>query len=293
MGCITDVKDVLLGHWEDEAARTGCTVVRFPHGNTAAVEVRGAAPASRELDLLRPGMTVRRVDAILLTGGSAFGLDAARGVMEGLAGEGRGQPTPTGPVPIVPAAAIFDRVIGDVSAAPGPAEGRAAFDAASPEALDRRSRGAGAGATIGKWRGGLVDAGIGSASRRAGLATVGALVVLNAVGDVYLPDGSSPSGGDGALTPPVWAATDSVPFDANTTLIVVATDAPGAEVDRMAVRAQDALAVAVRPAHTRYDGDVAIAVSLHGDGPEADQDLLQEAAFHATLDAIAACMDGA
>ena len=290
MGCITDVPGVLVGHWEDPGARTGCTVIRFPHENSAGVEVRGAAPASRELDLLRPGMTVRRADAILLTGGSAFGLGAAQGVVEGLVQEGRGQPTLTGPVPIVPAAAIFDSMVGNVSAAPGPAEGRAAFDAASASQTDDRRRGAGAGATVGKWRGDLVDAGIGTASRPAGDATVGVLVVLNAVGDVYLPDGTSPSGGDGTLAAPIWAATEEMPFDTNTTLIVVATDAPGAEVDRMAVRAQDALAAAVRPAHTRYDGDVAIAVAL-GEGPVADPDLMQEAAFHATLDAIYACME--
>lgn len=290
MGCITDVPGVLVGHWEDPGARTGCTVIRFPHRNAAGVEVRGAAPASRELDLLRPGMTVRRADAILLTGGSAFGLGAAQGVVDGLAAEGRGQPTLTGPVPIVPAVAIFDRMVGDVSAAPGPSEGRAAFEAASVAPTAERRRGAGAGATVGKWRGGVVDAGIGTASVKAGEATVGALVVLNAVGDVFLPDGRSLTGGDGALAPPIWAATSEMPFDTNTTLVVVATDAPGAEVDRMAVRAQDALAVAVRPAHTRYDGDVAIAVAL-GEGPQADADLLQEAAFHATLDAIYACLE--
>ncbi|NND84858.1 MAG: P1 family peptidase [Acidimicrobiia bacterium] len=291
MGCITDVPGVLVGHWEDLTARTGCTVIRFPHDNTAGVEVRGAAPASRELDLLRPGMSVRRADAVLLTGGSAFGLGAAQGVVDGLLAEGRGQPTPTGPVPIVPAAGIFDRMIGDITAAPGPAEGRAAFDAASSDPVEDRRSGAGAGATVGKWRGGLVDAGIGSGSRQAGAATVGALVVLNAVGDVYLPDGSSTSGGDGTLAPPIWAMSDEVPFEANTTLIVVATDAPAAEVDRMAIRAQDALAAVVRPAHTRYDGDVAIAVA-RGEGPIADADLLQEAAFHATIDAIYACMEG-
>lgn len=292
MGCITDVPGVLVGHWHDRLARTGCTVVRLPGQNTAGVEVRGAAPASREVDLLRPGMTVRRADAVLLTGGSAFGLAAADGVMAGLLAEGRGQPTPTGPVPIVPTAAIFDRMVGDPGAAPGPAEGRAAFDAASSAPVTRRDVGAGAGATVGKWRGELVDAGLGSASRRVGGATVGALVVLNAVGDVHRTDGTSPTGGDGSLAAPIWAGTPATPFEANTTLVVVVTDAPGAEVDRMAVRAQDALAVAVRPAHTRYDGDIAIAVSLDSGGPVADQDLLQEAAFHATLEAILACVDG-
>ncbi len=283
MGCITDVPGVLVGHWEDLEARTGCTVIRLPAGNTAGVEVRGAAPASRELDLLRPGMTVRRADAILLTGGSAFGLVAAQGVMDGFLEEGRGQPTPTGPVPIVPSAAIFDRMVGDVTAAPGSAEGRAAFDAASTAPTMDRRRGAGAGATVGKWRGAMADAGVGTASVRAGDATLGVLVVLNAVGDLT-------KGGEGVLQPPIWAATDEVPFESNTTLIVVVTDAPNAEVDRLAVRAQDALAAAVQPAHTRYDGDVAIAVALD-DGPKADADLLQEAAFHSTLDAIHACME--
>ncbi len=290
MGSITDVAGVLVGHWQDERARTGCTVVRFPHENTAGVEVRGAAPASRETDLLRPGMTVRRVDAVLLTGGSAFGLGAAQGVVEALAEEGRGQPTPTGPVPIVPAMAIFDRVVGDVGAAPGPEQGRAAFDEASTDPIDHPGRGAGCGATVGKWRGDLVRAGIGSASMVAGVATVGALVVLNAVGDVFGPEGSPITGGDGALRPPAWVASGDVPFDANTTLIVVATDSPGADVDRMALRAQDALASTVRPAHTRYDGDIAIAVALGGEGPAADGDVLQEAAFHVTMEAIRRCV---
>ena len=123
---LTAISGVRVGHWSDPAGRTGCTVVVLPEPNVTVAEVRGAAPGSRELALLAPGMRVQQVQAILLTGGSAFGLAAADGVVAELAAAGRGHPTPAGLVPIVPAAVIFDLLVGDPGARPGPAEGAAA-----------------------------------------------------------------------------------------------------------------------------------------------------------------------
>lgn len=297
MGCITDVPGVLIGHWQNETALTGCTVLRFPHGNTAAVETRGAAPGSRETALLQPGMAVRRVDAILLAGGSAFGLAAADGVVRELEAEGRGQPTPAGPVPIVPAAVIFDLLVGDASVRPGPAEGAAAFRAASSVPITDRHVGAGCGATVAKWRGtdAVMRAGIGSASMEVGNATVGAVVVANAIGDAFSLDGRSLTGGPAGLVPPFWLSEGDAPLHQNTTLVVVVTDAPSAEVDRMAIRAHDALAATLRPAHTRYDGDTVFAVAIdqqEGTARSADLDLIQEAAFHVTAAALIAAVGG-
>ncbi len=295
MGCITDVPGVLVGHWQDEVARTGCTVVRFPPDNTASVETRGAAPGSRETALLAPGMAVRRVDAIVLAGGSAFGLAAADGVMRELEREGRGQVTPAGVVPIVPAAVIFDLIVGDASVRPGPAEGAAALRAASGSAIVDRFAGAGCGATVAKWRGetAMTRGGIGSASMAVGGAVVGAVVVANAIGDVFSLDGRSITGGPGGLVEPFWLGGGEPPLHQNTTLAVVATDAPRAETDRMVIRAQDALAATLRPAHTRYDGDTIFSVAV-GRAVEADPDpdLLQEAAFLVTAAALVAAVGG-
>lgn len=280
MGDIVDVPGVLVGHWTHPTERTGCTVVVFPDANEAAVEVRGAAPATRETDLLRPGMSIRRVDAILLTGGSAFGLAAADGVMGGLEAAGRGHPTPAGPVPIVPAAAIFDLAGRDASVRPDALAGRAAFDTASDQPLAERFAGAGAGATIGQWSGPESGerGGIGSATVEVGGAVVGAIAVVNAIGVVT---------DEPAFEPPFW-----VEGRANTTLVVVATDASGAPVDRMALRAQDALAATICPAHTAHDGDAAFAVRVDG-GPPADPVHVTEGAFWATRAAVRAAVGAA
>lgn len=277
MGDIVDVAGVRVGHWNHPSEPTGCTVVVFPHANRAAVEVRGAAPATRETDLLAPGMTVRRVDAIVLSGGSAFGLAAADGVMAGLEADGRGHPTPVGPVPIVPAAAIFDLMGRDPSIRPDASAGRAAYAAASGARLPGRRVGAGAGATTGTWSNPLVPApgGIGTASVMVGDTVVGALVVVNAAGSVTA---------EPEFTPPFWASTGT-----NTTLVVVATDAADAPVDRMAVRAQDALAATIHPVHTGLDGDAAFVVGLDG-GPAVDPLWVAEGAFWATRAAVEAAL---
>ena len=286
MNTITAVPGIRVGHWTDTEAKTGCTVISLPEPNVVALEVRGAAPGTRESALLAPGMSVESVQAILLTGGSAFGLSAADGVMRELEAEGRGYPTPTGPVPIVPAAVIYDLLTGDPSVRPGPEEGAAAYRAASDRAVESGPFGVGTGAMVAGWRGAFQPGGLGSATVAVGDAIVGALVVVNAVGDVFTLSGIPLTGGS---TEPGPSATPQVP-KTNTTLIVVATDArlSRSELTRVAVRAQDSLAVCVRPSHTRYDGDAAFAVSCGN--VQADIDAVAEGAFVATGRAIEAAL---
>lgn len=281
---ITAVPGIEVGNWTDHEAGTGCTVVVLPEPNVIHAEVRGAAPGTREYALAQQGMRVEQAQAILLTGGSAFGLAAADGVVAGLEEDGRGHETPAGRVPIVPSAVIFDLLPGDPSVRPGPPEGLAAYRAAGPGVVSNGRVGAGTGATVAKWRGfdGMQPGGIGSARRGAGQATVGALVVLNAVGDVFQLDGTPLTGG-----PHEPEAPELPPRAWNTTLIVAATDATldRRGLSRLAVRAHDALAACVRPAHTRWDGDIAFTVSCGG--LPADEDALGEAVFGAVAAAIA------
>jgi L-aminopeptidase/D-esterase-like protein len=285
---ITSIPGVEVGHWTDPIASTGCTVILFPEPNVAAVEIRGAAPGTRETALLAPGMRVETIQAILLTGGSAFGLGAADGVMAELERAGKGHPTPVGPVPIVPTAVICDLFVGDPSVRPGPEQGAAAVRSASPDPVEMGSVGAGTGATVAGWRGwdSVTKGGLGSACVPADDALVGVLVVVNAVGDVFTLEGEALTGGSPVPGPP-GALLDPA---ANTTLVVVATNARLARNDltRVAVRAQDALAVCLRPGHTRYDGDAAFAVSC-GE-LRASVDLVGEAAFVATGRAIEVAM---
>jgi L-aminopeptidase/D-esterase-like protein len=266
---ITDVPGVLVGHWTGGA--TGVTVVVFPPDTVGSVEIRGGAPATRETAVLDPLATVEHVDAIVLSGGSAFGLAAADGVMRALADSGRGFPTRGGPVPIVPAAAIFDLVVaGDER--PGPDEGRAALAAALASAEDVDAPplatgrvGAGRGATVAKWRGGEhgTTGGIGSASARDGDVVVGALVVVNAVGDVH-DTGGAPIATSQA-PPEIPGFPEEAPFETpgrtNTTLAVVATNArcTKSECHLLARSANHGLARAIHPSHTRHDGDLAFA----------------------------------
>jgi len=281
---ITAVPGVTVGHWSDHEARTGCTVVVFPEPNVASAEVRGAAPGSRETALLEHGMRIEQIQAILLTGGSAFGLAAADGVVRGLEADGRGHLTPVARVPIVPAAVVFDLQPGEDSVRPGPDHGEAAYRAASSEPVPAGLLGAGTGTTVAKWRGleNMQPGGLGSAIRSAGEATVGALVVLNAVGDVFNIAGDALTGGDHEPGPPAPIPETLT----NTTLVVVATDAAltRAEVSRLAVRSHDALAVCIRPVHTRFDGDIVFAVSCGG--VTGDVETLAEAAFGATAAAV-------
>jgi L-aminopeptidase/D-esterase-like protein len=285
---ITDVPGVLVGHLTDPVGMTGCTVVVLPEPNVVTAEIRGAAPGTRETALLEHGMRVEQVQAILLTGGSAFGLGAADGVMARLEAEGRGHPTPAGPVPIVPAAVVFDLLSGDPTARPGPDQGAAAFDAATGEPAKQGRVGAGTGATVANWR--LFDdplpGGVGSFSVDWPEAVVGALAVVNAVGDGFTLEGEPITGGPAVARGPVLP----VPPHTNTTLGVVATNARlnRTELGRLAVRAHDAIAACLRPAHTRYDGDAVFTVSC-GE-VDADPDALGEAAFEAVGRAIEAAL---
>lgn len=258
---LTAVPGIRVGHWTDPTGLTGVTVVDLPDRNVTTAEVRGAAPGSRETALLAPGMRVEAVQALVLCGGSAFGLAAADGVVAALEAEGRGHQTAFGVVPIVPAAVIFDLSVGDPRSRPDAAAGAAAYRGATTAPVEMGSLGAGTGAAVAGWRGrdARRKGGVGSHSITVGDATVGALVVLNAVGDVFTLEGEPLTGGDHVPSAP--AAIPS-PLE-NTTLAVVATDAilDRSALQRLAVQAHAAMAACLRPAHTRYDGDVAFAVS--------------------------------
>ena len=280
---ITAVSGIQVGHWNDAEAMTGCTVVVLPEPNVVAGEARGAAPGTREYALLQPGMRVEQAQAFLLTGGSAFGLSAADGVVRGLEADGRGHETPIGRVPIVPAAVIFD-LFPHFDARPGPDQGEAAHRAASTAPVVSGPVGAGTGATVAKWRGfeHRQPGGLGSALRMAGDASVGALVVLNAVGDVFTVEGESLTGGDPEPGPPNLTPEAFT----NTTLVVIATDARLSRLQlfRLVVRAHDALAACLRPVHTDFDGDVVFAASVGS--KTAEVHTLAEASFGATAAAI-------
>lgn len=280
---ITAVPGVEVGHWTDREGMTGCTVVVLPEPNIAAVEVRGGAPGSRETALLQPGMRVEQVQSILLTGGSAFGLATADGVMRALEADGRGHDTGVVRVPIVPAAVVFD-LFPDPSVRPGPDAGEAAYRSATGEPVVNGLVGVGTGTTVAKWRGfqHMRPGGVGSGLRSDGELLVGALIVLNAVGDVFTLSGESLTGGDHEPGPPALLPV----AETNTTLGVVATNASLGrnELSRLALRAHDAYAACIRPAHTRFDGDIVFAVSC-GD-LEADVETVAEAAFGSTASAI-------
>jgi L-aminopeptidase/D-esterase-like protein len=275
---LTAVPGVRVGHWTDPVGLTGVTVVALPQPNVTTGEVRGAAPGTRETALLAPGMKVEEVHAIVLCGGSAFGLAAADGVMAELEADGVGYPTPAGVVPIVPAAVIFDLAVGDPRARPGREAGAAAYRAATSAPVELGSVGAGAGATLAGWRGPQFrrKGGVGSSSVEIGGVTVGALVVVNAVGDAFTLEGVPLTGG--APIPLPMPPAGPRPLE-NTTLVVVAADAAldRAALSRVCVRAHDALAACLRPSHTRYDGDAVFAASC-GRLP-GDPDVVAEAAF--------------
>jgi L-aminopeptidase/D-esterase-like protein len=288
---LTAVPGIRVGHWTDVAGITGVTVIDLPEPNVTAAEFRGAAPGSRETALLAPGMRVESVQALVLCGGSAFGLAAADGVVAALESAGRGHPTAHGVVPIVPAAVVFDLGIGDPGARPDAGAGAAAFAAASPAPVEMGSVGAGTGAVVAGWRGrdARRKGGIGSHSLMVGEATVGALVVLNAVGDVFTLEGAPLTGGDPV---PAGPAVVLPPLE-NTTLGVVATDArlDRPALLRLAVQAHAALAACLRPAHTRYDGDVAFAVSCGA--RRSDPDAIGAAVFAAVGRSIEAAVRSA
>ncbi len=286
-GSVTLVPGIRVGHWTDLDAGTGCTVVLCETAAAVGVDVRGAAPATRETDLLRPGSVVGRAHAILLTGGSAFGLDAASGVMRFLEESGVGVQTHAGRVPIVSAAALFDLGLGRADIRPDAAAGYAACRAASTD-VQEGCVGAGTGATVAKRNGpgGSIKGGVGTAGREfAGGVIVGAIVAVNAVGSVFdLETGA-------AVAIPRTPADERQPLiGENTTIGVVATNArlDTAGANRLATVAHDGLALAIRPAHTLVDGDTLFAVSVPdaGDAPTVDAITLGEAAAQVVAEAI-------
>ncbi len=259
---LRDVPGLRVGHWTDTTGLTGCTVVLAPDsGAVAGVDVRGSAPGTRETDLLRPTALVERVNAICLAGGSAFGLAAADGVMRRLAERGIGFATGVRPVPIVPAAILFDLGVGDPLAFPDADAGYAATAAAERNDGPIEGRvGAGTGATVAKMAGpqAAKPGGVGSAARRLpDGSTLGALVANNALGDIHARDGTPMAVASGAPQPPVG----------NTTLVVIGTDAnlDRAQCRKLAELGHDALAIGIRPTHTLFDGDVVFTMST-GDG---------------------------
>ncbi len=272
-GNITDVPGIQVGHWTDEAGGTGCTVVLCPQGATAGVDVRGGAPATRETDLLAPSCTVQQAHAIVLAGGSAFGLAAADGVMGWLEQRGYGFDTGVAKVPIAPAACLFDLAVGRADARPDAAAGYAACEVAVSGPLPEGNVGAGTGATVGKLLGfsQATKAGVGNASTGMGDVVVAALAAVNAVGEVIDPeDGSILAGvrdpaGDGFLDAMSLlrhmgrgSFQNVASGRINTTLVVVAANAQldKAQAQRVAMMAHDGIARVIRPAHHPFDGDI-------------------------------------
>ena len=286
MAVITDVAGIRVGHWTDDVGRTGCTVVLFPDGTVASGEVRGGAPGTREWALLAPERLVDRIDAAVLAGGSAFGLAACDGVARFCEERGMGFPTAAGVVPIVVGAVLYDLWVGDASARPDAGAGYAACEAAATGPVARGAVGAGTGATTGKWRGeeATRPGGVGSASHRFGDLVVGALVAVNAYGDV-IPPGEAPP--DVALEATRLVA---VPFAQNTTIGVVATNA---RLDKagcllVAQSGQDGIARAIVPSHALADGDAVVAAAT-GD-VDAPLGVVRALAVRAVEDAIRAAV---
>jgi len=284
---LTDVPGLRVGHWTDLDAATGCTVVLCPpKGAAAACAVLGGAPGTRETDLLAPGNLVGRVHAVLLSGGSAFGLDAAAGVMRELERRGIGYKMPTARVPIVVGAVIYDLGLGRADVRPDAEAGAAALRAARRGNRACGNVGAGTGATVAKLGGreAMLKGGLGTASERLADGTVvGALVVVNAVGEIVRPeDGlvlAGPRDGAGGFRDSLAILRarreTQVALMENTTLAVVATDAPlhRDALRRVALMAHAGLARTVRPSHTPADGDTVFALST-GDEPRGEPDIM-------------------
>ena len=301
-GALTDIAGLTVGHAAVVGRPSGCTVVLCPHGVVCGAAVRGGAPGTRETDLLRPENTVQQVHAILLTGGSAFGLDAAGGVMRWL--EERGHGLVVGPpdlqlrVPIVPAAVLFDLWRGDPRIRPGADTGYAACEAASTAAPAQGAAGAGLGATVGKLFGPAraVAGGIGTASLRVGSITVAALVAVNAIGDVVDDDGTIIAGaraapGDAPIGTTQALLTGAGPAHVMagmaTTIGVVATDAllSKAQATQLANLAHHGLARAVSPL-TPHDGDAFFCLATGRSGKAGDLSALGAMAAEVVARAI-------
>ena len=288
------VPGIMVGHFTDADAATGCTVVLCESGAVGGVDVRGSSPGTRETDLLRPTNSVSEVHAIVLSGGSAFGLDAASGVVRFLEERGIGYEIGPVRVPIVPAAILFDLGIGDHTVRPGKEQGYQACRNATSGPVAEGSVGTGTGATVGKLLGWerAVKGGIGISRLDLGEGlVVGAIVAVNAVGSVFDPDTGTlvagPRRDDGtgmidtlaAITSAEYVSEGGVPLT-NTTIGVVATNAPLSkeQANKLASVAHDGLAMAIRPAHTMSDGDTVFALATGGLDRPADMNRLCAAA---------------
>ena len=280
-GSITDVEGVLVGHWTDAVGLTGCTVVLAPPGTAGSVDLKGGAPGTRETDALRPGTLTPQVHAVVLSGGSAFGLASADGVQRWLEGRGVGFETGVARVPIVPAAVLFDLGVGDAAARPDAQAGRLACEAAST-AVEEGSVGAGTGATVAKapdptagWKGG-----IGTASASEDGVVVGAIAAVNALGAIVEDDGTPiAENRNPEADEQRWPG-------ANTTLVVVSTNARLSKerANLLAQAGSEGLALAVRPSHTMWDGDAVFAL---GTGAvDASQPAIERLATRVVAEAI-------
>lgn len=300
---LTDIEGIRVGHAADREAVTGCTAILFESGAVAGVDVRGSAVGEREFETLRPGHLVDRIHGLVLAGGSAFGLDAAAGVMRYLEERGIGFDVGVARVPIVPAAILFDLAIGDPKRRPDAAMGYQAAQAARPDKVEEGSVGAGTGATLGKLFGlpQATKGGLGTTTiELAGGVRVSALVVVNAFGDVRDPaTGQIVAGArrgpdstefvdtaaqmKAGVTKPRFGVPAGPP---STTLAVVATDAAldRTQATKLAAMAQNGLVRAISPVHTQFDGDVVFGLSL-GTKP-ADLNTLGTVAAEAVAAAI-------
>jgi L-aminopeptidase/D-esterase-like protein len=299
-GALTDIAGLKVGHYTDTRRPTGCTVVLCEAGAVAGVDVRGAAPGTRETDLLHPLATLEAVHALLLTGGSAFGLAAADGVMRWLEERGHGVAVGTTRVPIVPAAVLFDLWVGDGRIRPDAAAGYAACNAASTAPPGQGSIGAGSGASVGKLFGpaSSMKGGIGTASLRVGAITVAALIAVNAVGDVVDPASGRVIAGalddDGRTPLDTVAALCAGRLPAHlldgmsTTIGIVATDArlTKAQAGKLAAMAHDGLARSINPVHTAFDGDALFALATGTSGLPGQLTVLGTLAAEVTARAV-------
>ena len=284
-----------IGHWTDVHALTGCTVILCPPATVGGCDVRGSSPGSRELALLASDKTMQQVHAVLLTGGSAFGLAAADGVMKYLEEKNIGYVTPWGRVPIVPAAVVFDLNMGSSATRPTAKDGYEACVAAQHDVVAEGNVGAGTGATVGKWGGmeGRMKGGVGFAEYIDNKLSVCALAAVNAVGDVLNEDGSILAGARDQDRK--WLA-DSDRYQrfasattillSNTTLVAIMTNAKltKVEANRLAQRGHDGMARAIRPVHTSHDGDIVF--GLASGEVETRFDLVAEIGSDLTAQAI-------
>lgn len=296
---IAAIEGIRVGHATDLEAITGCTVVLCERGAVAGVDIRGGATGTEEFDVMSPAHITPHVHAVMLSGGSAFGLEAASGARRWLERRGIGFRTGAAVVPIVPAAILYDLGIGQAGVRPTREMGEAACEAATDGEIAEGNVGAGAGATCGKYFGlrRAMKAGIGTALATAGAVKVGALAAVNPVGDVLDPaTGSILAGARTAADSRAFADTAAAMKSGaartgggrtNTTLVVVATNArlTKVEANRLAQLAHHGFVRAIRPVHTSMDGDLAIALSC-GES-KAPLDLLGLLAADAVAEAIA------